>query len=207
MTIAFSCSCGATMRVPEGMAGKKGKCPSCGKPLIAPTSSETFSLASSDLTDARDVAISGDTTDNGADGDGAPVAKPAPERAKTEPGRKSAVMRFKCPHCERTLTVPLQLAGQTGKCGGCRERFTAPVPEVVRQLRAKAARQSEPSLRDAFSILKVKCSCGVTSAFPRSRVATGDARCPACDRSLAFDLELASGLVAESDEAPVRGDE
>lgn len=37
MPIKFKCECGKTMSVPDKLAGKKGKCPSCQKPLKVPT--------------------------------------------------------------------------------------------------------------------------------------------------------------------------
>jgi hypothetical protein len=63
----------------------------------------------------------------------------------------------------------------------------SPVPEVLKQARAKIAAQAtgQPSLRDAFSVVKVRCSCGVTSAILRGKGQPGDDRCPACDKPLA----------------------
>jgi len=37
MAITLSCTCGKTLRVPENLAGKKGKCPACGAVLEIPT--------------------------------------------------------------------------------------------------------------------------------------------------------------------------
>lgn len=36
MAIKFNCSCGKSMSVPDKLAGKKGKCPSCQKPIKVP---------------------------------------------------------------------------------------------------------------------------------------------------------------------------
>jgi hypothetical protein len=197
------------MSVPESMAGKKGKCPTCGKPLVAPASStvtpavkapaakaaaaaapakaetspskaDTFAVASSDLTGSKDVVVSGDETEEAA-------------AAKKPATGKSASMRFKCPKCSKTLTVPLSLAGKTGKCAGCNNSFTAPVPELLKQARAKAAARNAapPSLRDAFSIVKVRCVCGMTSSVPKARAQSGTEKCPACDRVLELEGEAA----------------
>jgi hypothetical protein len=156
-----------------------------------------FALASSDLTASRDVAVSGEVTESqiADDEESGGPAKTAPAA-----GRKAPVMRFKCPHCSRTLTVAVRLAGQVGKCAGCNQRFTAPVPEAVKQLRAKLARDNKPetSLRDAFSIVKLKCTCGMTSAHPKSKIDGGEAECPACDRNLSVSLGL--GLKESGDE-------
>ncbi len=38
-TIRFACTCGKTMRIAQTHAGKKGKCPNCGKTLTIPTTS------------------------------------------------------------------------------------------------------------------------------------------------------------------------
>ena len=181
MAIAFSCDCGAKLSVPEGMAGKKSLCPTCRKPLVAPRhstipssvpgiSSETFGVASSDLTGSRDLAITGD-------------ADPGKTDAR---GPKPPSMRFRCPTCKKTLTVPLSLAGQTGKCGGCGSRFQAPVPQMPLKGRAAPGAPAS-SLRDVFSIVKVRCSCGMTSSVPRSRAVSGNEKCPACDRILDLD--------------------
>lgn len=196
MTIAFSCGCGTTIRVPDDMKGKKGKCPKCGTSLMvpdaappapavapaAPKAPETFAVASHDLTESHDMAVSGELTESQVDEPSAPAA-PAPRPAPAAGGaRKAPVMRFKCPHCKRTLTVPLKLAGESGRCAGCQQRFTAPIPEQVKQLRAQIEAKRPTSLRDTFSVVKVRCSCGMTSAVPRGRAA--DAKCPACDRLL-----------------------
>jgi hypothetical protein len=184
VAIAFSCECGAKLTVPEGMAGKKSLCPTCRKPLVAPAQStpDTFGVASSDLSGSRDLAIS----------DAVPGEKRDPAKAKPKPS-----MRFRCPTCKKTLTVPLSLAGQTGKCGACGSRFQAPVPEQIRERMRAAATAPAPSLRDAFSIVKVRCSCGMTSSVPRARAVSGDERCPACERRL--DLESAESGLTDDD--------
>lgn len=223
--IAFSCDCGTTIKVPVEMKGKKGKCPKCGKALVVPgdgaapapaaeakaaaapspapakKTAETFAVASHDLTESHDMAVSGEITESQVD-EPSPLAAPKPSgsaAASPTGSRKTPVMRFKCPHCKRTLTVPLKLAGETGKCGGCQQRFTAPVPEQVKAMRAKLAAQKPESLRDAFSVVKVRCHCGMTSAIPRGRVAEGKAKCPACDRLLKVESEPVGAAGGDDD--------
>src|SRR5438309_7718385 len=137
MAIAFSCACGAGLSVPDSMAGKKGKCPTCGALLAVPaTAPSRFALASSELGASR-----------------------LPEEDRP-------AIRFRCPRCKRTLRVALALAGRPGKCAACGAGFTAP---------AAPAR----SLREAFSVDKVRCGCGLTT----SRRA-GSPACPACGQAL-----------------------
>jgi DNA-directed RNA polymerase subunit M/transcription elongation factor TFIIS len=165
VAIALSCACGAKLSVPDSMAGKKGKCPTCGALLAVPAnaSASAFAVASRDLTGSRDLAVSGDEADQ--------PAKAAPDKTPT--------MRFRCPKCGKTLKVPLRFAGQTGKCGGCGSSFQAPVPPQV------AGSVKPPSLRAAFAIEKVRCECGVTT----SRRGGGDIECPACGRLLQSDSD------------------
>ncbi|HZU99840.1 MAG TPA: hypothetical protein VFF73_24215 [Planctomycetota bacterium] len=95
------------------------------------------------------------------------------------------VVKFKCPKCQVELKVPLHLAGQKGKCRKCGGAFVSPVPAQLKKVRAAVEPTDESgSLRDAFSVKKVKCSCGVTSAVLKGRAAEGEERCPACNQVL-----------------------
>lgn len=40
-------------------------------------------------------------------------------------------LTFSCPHCQKRLTVPAEMAGISGPCPSCRGAVTAPVPEPV----------------------------------------------------------------------------
>ncbi|MBI3723060.1 hypothetical protein HY251_03760, partial [bacterium] len=44
-TISFSCACGATVSVGDNLAGKKGYCPQCKKPIVVPKGSATAPAA------------------------------------------------------------------------------------------------------------------------------------------------------------------
>ncbi len=98
----------------------------------------------------------------------------------------AGVVKFKCPGCGVELKVPLNLAGRAGKCRKCGGAFVSPVPTPLKQARAAAAVAPPPepaSLREAFSVKKVKCVCGMTSAILKGR-ADGEERCPACNQVL-----------------------
>ena len=45
MAIDFACECGRKLHVPDKMAGKKGKCPECGKILLIPSESDPALVA------------------------------------------------------------------------------------------------------------------------------------------------------------------
>ncbi|MBD3174297.1 MAG: hypothetical protein GF320_03885 [Armatimonadia bacterium] len=40
--------------------------------------------------------------------------------------RVAVAIKFQCPSCRKEITVPDEMAGRTGKCGGCGERVTVP---------------------------------------------------------------------------------
>lgn len=97
-----------------------------------------------------------------------------------------AVIKFKCPKCQVELKVPLHLAGRQGKCRKCQGAFVSPIPGQLKQVRAAVAAQpitESASLRDAFSVKKIRCVCGMTSAVLKGR-AEGEERCPACNQVL-----------------------
>jgi hypothetical protein len=97
-----------------------------------------------------------------------------------------AVIKFKCPKCSVELKIPLHLAGRQGKCRKCGGAFVSPVPPQLKQVRAAAAAApaaEAATLREAFSVKKVKCSCGMTSAILRGR-GNAEERCPACNQVL-----------------------
>jgi hypothetical protein len=98
----------------------------------------------------------------------------------------AGVVKFKCPSCKVELKVPLHLAGRQGKCRKCGGAFVSPVPGQLKQVRAAVAKGpavEAASLRDAFSVKKVRCPCGVTSAVLKGR-GEGEERCPACNQVL-----------------------
>ncbi len=106
---------------------------------------------------------------------------------ETAQAAADAVIKFKCPKCTVELKIPLNLAGRQGKCRKCGGAFVAPVPGQLKEVRAAVAatppaQQTPATLREAFSVKKVKCSCGMTSAVLKGR--EGTEKCPACDKVL-----------------------
>jgi len=68
MPIRVTCQCGASLNIPDAMAGKSAKCPKCGKPLTIPQlnasggSPKTPSNKTSTSSPPSDLARSGPTT-------------------------------------------------------------------------------------------------------------------------------------------------
>ena len=52
-------------------------------------------------------------------------AQAAKHRAQSTVTQGPAVGHAKCPHCDRTMKLPLPLPSQYGRCGGCGGRFRA----------------------------------------------------------------------------------
>jgi hypothetical protein len=156
-------------------------------PSAAPGKGLTAVIPSADalLSDASEINV---------DTEGATAPARAPE----------GVVKFKCPKCEIELKVPLELAGREGKCRKCGGAFVSPVPPALKEARAQLAAAAAaasppppaaapaptslasepPSMRAAFSVQKVRCSCGMTSAVLKGRVTPGGETCPACGLAL-----------------------
>jgi hypothetical protein len=178
VSITFACSCGASITVPDNLGGKQGKCKKCGKLITAPAKASAAKkapavVASSDAT-LSEAAVSDTNVDTEDE-----------ETPKGTPGMRQGVVKFKCPTCKIELKVPLNLAGKQGKCRKCGASFVSPVPQALREARARLATQAGSSLKNAFSVQKVKCTCGVTSAILKGR-GDGEERCPACGQALAL---------------------
>jgi hypothetical protein len=192
MPITFKCTgCGTSMTVPDQHAGKQGKCKKCGAMITAPAAKAAPAKAApAKAAPAKAgakptvVAASDGTLSEATSNE--EMAETEEDEGPPKQGLKQGAVKFKCPKCKVELKVPLHLAGKQGKCRKCGGTFVSPVPEVLKQARAKLVAAAEkPSLRDAFSVVKVRCSCGVTSAILRGKGQAGDDRCPACDKPLA----------------------
>jgi hypothetical protein len=148
------------------------------RPSAPRTMPEVMESGALPVVPSGDALLSDESEINVDTDDGVPVA-----------GAQSGVagvVKFKCPSCGVELKVPLNLAGRTGKCRKCGGAFVSPVPAPLKQARAAAAATPQPepaSLREAFSVKKVKCSCGMTSAILKGRT-DGEERCPACNQVL-----------------------
>lgn len=177
MPITFTCSCGTSITVPDNLAGKQGKCKKCGKMLTAPAKAGSGSGAGAKK-GAPAVVPSADATIS-EEGEANVDTEDDEGGQKSGPGLRKGVVKFKCPQCKIELKVPLHLAGGRGKCRKCGASFVSPVPPALKQARARLAAQAG----GGFSVKKVKCTCGVTSAIVKGRGAA-DERCPACGAAL-----------------------
>ena len=84
MPISATCECGKQVKVKDELAGKRVKCPGCGKPLQIPSASAPQSTATGDS-----IAVSCQC--------GKKIAAPA----------KFAGKSVKCPQCSQPLKIPL----------------------------------------------------------------------------------------------------
>ena len=127
--IEFPCSqCGRAVRTPASMAGKKGKCPTCGAVFQIPETTPSRPATS--------------TPGNRAAESRAP-AGPPPLPIKRTPapaaGSASAVgtaaqdsAAFACGRCGKTLRMPPGSAGKKGRCPACGEVFQIPADPPTR---------------------------------------------------------------------------
>ena len=83
MPIRVTCQCGASLSVPDAMAGKSGKCPKCGAALKVPQESPNAATAKSTPSTAPDSAIAEQKKSAAK-----PVSAPPPGNA---PGSKPKV--------------------------------------------------------------------------------------------------------------------
>jgi phage FluMu protein Com len=91
MAIEFGCpSCQQLVRVGDGAAGKKGKCPHCGTIIQIPGATQPAPLQ----------------------------AFAAPAAAPPKPAKPGTVS-FACTSCGKTVNAPAAMAGKKGKCPHC----------------------------------------------------------------------------------------
>lgn len=87
-------------------------------------------------------------------------------------------IRFKCPHCQKSLSVKDEFAGKKGSCPACKKGLTIPAPASVaadvEDLAAAALREEKPAAAQA----------------PKS-AAKVDFTCPHCDAQVQFDEAVA----------------
>ncbi len=185
--ITFACECGTSITVPDALAGKQGKCKKCGRTITAPARAGAAKKPPAPVVAAHEATLSeAAVSDTNVDADEDDDAAPA-HAAPT--GGRTGVVKFKCPKCQVELKVPLHLAGNRGKCRKCGGSFVSPVPDALKKARVRAAVQAgaPPSLKEAFSVVKVRCECGMTSAVLKGRSNEGSEKCPACERALVIE--------------------
>jgi len=148
--IEFPCSqCGCPVRTPASMAGKKGKCPSCGAVFQIPAAQPSPPAAASRASTARAPAGPPPLTPRSA----APAAgerlaaprmpAPAPGGAAASGTAAPAAGAFACARCGKTLRMPPGSGGKKGKCPACGETFQIPAET--------AGRSAGPAPRPAAS--------------------------------------------------------
>jgi tetratricopeptide (TPR) repeat protein len=109
MAINFKCpnaKCSKPFVVKDELAGKRSKCPACGKPLTIPlkttaasTEAHLEELAAAALIDA-------------------PVAE--------GPAKPAQTVDFTCPQCEEPIQLPAELQGKQTPCPKCRRIIKVP---------------------------------------------------------------------------------
>jgi len=135
----YRCSCGRVLRVPDGMAGKKGKCPGCGKIFDLPA------------------------------GPGPqPGSKPAQARPPAAADSQGAggKITLKC-SCGRSLSVPASAAGKQVKCPACGSAVpvpaaSSPAPDEEEfELEVPAAARVSAGDTSGFGYASAHCpNCG-----------------------------------------------
>jgi hypothetical protein len=125
MPITFTCpnpQCRSTMTVPDGLAGKQGKCSKCKGPVTVPGPRSNGAASP-------------------AAGKSAPPPVPAPVDFEAEAlaalsdGAAEArgvtnFIEFNCPQCDEPLNLPPDLAGKRHPCPECRRIIPVPYPKT-----------------------------------------------------------------------------
>lgn len=198
MALTFSCTCGASITVPDVLAGHEGRCPSCDQRLRAPAlRREPDALPSAPA--PAPAPPSGSGTD--APPDGVRVVTAVPRGVLAPATKARLILEFPCPGCGEVLRVGVTNAGRAGRCTLCGTTFDVPTPREpteaptppapdtpsTRRTPSTPSAPSAParSARDAFKVVRVTCGCGRQVATPLARLEQGQARCPTCDRPLA----------------------
>ena len=188
LAITFSCKCGASIQVPDVLAGYSGRCPGCEAVLEAPgTRAEARpSGVAAGIEDVRLTTVS---------------RQPGVVGLATKARR---LMEFACrgEGCGQLLRLNVADGGKRGRCVHCGHTFVTPrSPSTSPGAAAAAPPQPAPPLtalpqptpsnplsaRDAIRVVRVDCSCGRGVSAPLGRLTEGKARCPSCDRLLSCD--------------------
>lgn len=106
MSISFRCECGKILQVNDKLAGRKGKCPSCGKIMVIPTESQQI------LEEKPPAPESGQ-----------------PGTAPQAPGAETAAQGVVCPNCGHAVEPGAVMCTECGTNLGTGAKFTAPAAE------------------------------------------------------------------------------
>lgn len=105
MPIQVTCpACNSTLRVPDSMAGKKGKC-KCGELISVPAATRSS------------VASKSDSKSQIPSGNRATLQQPGNANQPSKNGDSAEKLTVKCGQCGKEIKVPLSMAGKRGKCG------------------------------------------------------------------------------------------
>lgn len=86
-------------------------------------------------------------------------------------------IKFKCPHCQKALSVKDEFAGKRAKCSGCQKIVTIPAPV------------SQPA--DVEDFAASAFTEAPKAAEPPKETKTVDFNCPQCDAELHLSADLA----------------
>lgn len=142
MPIKFPCPhCKKTLQVKEQLAGKKGVCPACKKPVTVPAPrAPAPTAAAKPAVDLEALAVE-------------TLIEP-----KRETPTVTATVDFLCPFCDTELHISAELAGRQTPCPECRRIVKVPLVEKTgprdwRQADAKVpsgARRDQENLEGAW---------------------------------------------------------
>jgi hypothetical protein len=145
MAIRFACICGKRYQVKDSAAGHKATCNACGLSFRVPgmiqAPNTVFMPASSN-----------------------PVPKPKPKPAKPPVARPS-IISYPCPHCDSTLEIGGEHAGQEATCGVCQERTIVPVRSKVIAAKPVPQQSQAPSIPSYASVTVPMLISAITNLF------------------------------------------
>jgi len=146
MTIHVKCKCGVEHEMPDDWAGKRGKCPDCGRILRVPRPRRRPAQAEAPPPEPEEEAPQSSTAgaqrEAPTEEDFVPFQMSQPEEEEFEDGLKGRkkdaatvtdvkvkdnILNFKCP-CGKALRAPVSKAGKTARCPGCKTPVTIPEP-------------------------------------------------------------------------------
>ena len=122
------------------------------------------------------------------------LAKQLAILARTRPARRGGApsshpkvqrIRFRCPNCDKPVTVPAQHAGKRGKCPGCATVVQIPHCDLSSRVEEEDPQQSEQRHDEELGLKPVtvglRCNCGQT-LHAMEEYARKPVKCPGCGR-------------------------
>jgi hypothetical protein len=182
VAITFSCACGATITVPDILAGHRGRCPGCEASLQAPGSAVLVEEGSGPAREPASATVRMVTV-----APGGPLAKLTKSRL---------MLQFPCGGCQVMLLADPEHAGKRARCLHCKHVFVTPrtpgeagaAPTPAGPAESAPPPPAPPLTgREAFRVVRLACRCGRQVSVPLARLREGTARCPSCDELLPRD--------------------